>query len=111
MELQKLLSHTRKAISDYNMIDNNDNIAIGLSGGKYSLTLLFALAKLKNFYDKKFSLRAVMVDLGFKNSNFNNIINLCKDLDIKLDIIKSDIYEIVFNIRKEKKSLFFMFKA
>lgn len=102
MELQKLLSHTRKAISDYNMIDNNDNIAIGLSGGKDSLTLLFALAKLKNFYDKKFSLRAVMVDLGFKNSNFNNIINLCKDLDIKLDIIKSDIYEIVFNIRKEK---------
>ena len=102
MELQRLLSHTRKAISDYNMIDNNDNIAIGLSGGKDSLTLLYALSNLRKFYDKNFNIRAVMVDLGFENSDFSNIIKLCDDLDVKLDIIKSDIYEIVFNIRKEK---------
>lgn len=102
MELQRLLSHTRKAISDYNMIDNNDNIAIGLSGGKDSLTLLYALSNLKKFYDKNFSIRAVMVDLGFENSDFSNIVKLCDGLDVKLDIIKSDIYEIVFNIRKEK---------
>lgn len=102
MELQRLLSHTRKAISDYNMIDNNDNIAIGLSGGKDSLTLLYALSNLRKFYDKNFNIRAVMVDLGFENSDFSNIVKLCDDLDVKLDIIKSDIYEIVFNIRKEK---------
>ena len=78
MELQKLLSYTRKAVDEYRMIEEGDHIAVGISGGKDSLTLLYALHGLKRFYPKKFELSAITVDLGFE-----------------------DIYEILFHVRKE----------
>lgn len=65
MELQKLLSYTRKAVDEYRMIEEGDHIAVGISGGKDSLTLLYALHGLKRFYPKKFELSAITVDLGF----------------------------------------------
>ena len=52
MKLQRLYSYTRKAIDDYNMISEGDKVAIGVSGGKDSLALLYALSGLRNFYDK-----------------------------------------------------------
>lgn len=64
MNLQKLLSYTRRAIDSYEMIDNGDKIAVGISGGKDSLTLLYALAELRRFYPKKFDLIAITVNLG-----------------------------------------------
>ena len=57
MELQRLYSYARKAIDDYNLIDDGDKIAIGISGGKDSTTLLYALAGLRRFYPKKFELK------------------------------------------------------
>ena len=65
MKLQRLLSLTRQAIDDYNMINDNDKIAVGISGGKDSLTLLYALANLRRFYPHPFTLEAISVDLGF----------------------------------------------
>ena len=67
MKSQKLLSYTRRAIDDYNMIEDGDTIAVGISGGKDSLTLLYALAKLQKFYPKSFSLYSIKVDLVFKD--------------------------------------------
>ena len=67
MELQKLLSYTRKAVDEYQLIEEGDHIAIGISGGKDSLTLLYALHGLKRFYPKKFTLSAITVDLGFEH--------------------------------------------
>ena len=67
MKLQQLLSLTRQAIDEYNMIQDGDKIAIGISGGKDSLTLLYALSHLQRFYPKKFDLCAITVDLGFQN--------------------------------------------
>ena len=64
MKLQQLMSYTRRAIDDYNMIQDGDRIAIGISGGKDSLTLLYALHGLQRFYPKKFDLEAITVDLG-----------------------------------------------
>ena len=66
MKLQKLYSYTRCAIDSYNMIEDGDKIAIGVSGGKDSLTLLYALHGLKKFYPKHFDLVAISVDLGFR---------------------------------------------
>lgn len=66
MELQRLLSLTRKAMDDYQMIQEGDKIAVGISGGKDSLTLLYAMANLRQFYPKKFSLIAITVDLGYE---------------------------------------------
>ena len=71
MKLQQLLSYTRKAVDEYQMIEEGDKIAIGISGGKDSLTLLYALHGLMRFYPKPFTIHAVTVDLGFQNLNLN----------------------------------------
>lgn len=68
MKLQQLLSFTRKAVDEYQMIETGDKIAVGISGGKDSLTLLYALSGLRRFYPKPFELTAVTVDLGYENS-------------------------------------------
>lgn len=101
MQLQRLLSYTRKAVDEYSMIQEGDHIAVGISGGKDSLTLLYALHGLKRFYPQKFELSAVTVDLGFENFNLEPIQNLCKELEVPYKVVKSDIYDILFHVRQE----------
>ena len=101
MDLQHLYSKIRKAIDDYKMIDDGDKIAVGISGGKDSLTLLMALAGLRRFYPAKFDLCAITVDLGFQNLDLDKVSELCNSLNVPYHIIKTDIADIVFNIRKE----------
>lgn len=101
MKLQQLLSYTRKAIEDYNMIQEGDKIAIGISGGKDSLTLLYALHGLKRFYPKKFEIEAITVDLGFGIQDFSAVETLCRSFGINYTVIKTEIADIVFNLRKE----------
>ncbi len=102
MKLQKLYSYTRRAIDDYNMISDGDKIAVGISGGKDSLALLYALAGLKHFYPKRFDLIAVTVDLGFDNLDLSGIQRLCDELEVPYHIIKTDIAQIIFEERKEE---------
>ncbi|MCI8806073.1 MAG: tRNA 2-thiocytidine biosynthesis protein TtcA [Clostridiales bacterium] len=102
MRLQKLLSYVRRAVDDYNMINDNDKIAVGVSGGKDSLALLIALKALQRFYPKKFEIEAVSVSLGFKDMDFSPIQKLCDNIDVKYTLIETDIGEIIFNARKEK---------
>ena len=101
MQLQQVLSHVRKAVDDYHMIEDGDRIAIGISGGKDSLTLLHALHGLKRFYPEKFEIHAVTVDLGFDNLKLDAISSLCEDLDVPYTIVKTDIGKIIFEDRKE----------
>ena len=101
MKLQQVLSLTRKAIDDYHMIDPGDKIAVGISGGKDSLTLLYALQGLRRFYPASFELCAVTVDLGFGNLNLSQIEELCRTLDVEYHIIKTDIAKIIFEDRQE----------
>lgn len=101
MKLQQVLSYVRKAVDDYHMIEEGDRIAVGISGGKDSLTLLHALNALKRFYPKKFEIIAVTVDLGFENLNLEKIIDLCRQLDVEYKIIKTEIAQIIFEERKE----------
>lgn len=101
MQLQRLLSFTRKAVDEYNMIQEGDHIAVGISGGKDSLTLLYALHGLKRFYPKRFELSAVTVDLGFEDFDLSPIKALCNELDIPYRIVDSEIYHILFDVRKE----------
>ncbi|MCI8327124.1 MAG: tRNA 2-thiocytidine(32) synthetase TtcA [Lachnospiraceae bacterium] len=102
MKLQQLLSYTRKAIDDYRMIDDGDKIAVGISGGKDSLTLLYALKGLQRFYPKKFDLIAVTVDLGFENFDLTKIKQLCEELEVPYHIVDTDIADIIFHVRKEE---------
>lgn len=101
MDLQRLLSYTRRAVDDYTMIDEGDKIAVGISGGKDSLTLLYALKNLQRFYPKQFDLIAVTVDLGYEGFNLSPIKTLCSELQIEYHIIHTDIGNIVINERQE----------
>lgn len=83
------------------MIEEGDKIAIGISGGKDSLTLLYALNALRRFYPKHFDIHAVTVDLGFKNLDLSKISDLCKELKVEYTIVKTDIAQIVFEERNE----------
>ena len=101
MKLQQLLSFTRKAVDEYQMIEAGDKIAVGISGGKDSLTLLYALAGLRRFYPKPFDLIAITVDLGYEKFHTEKIEALCKELDVPYHVVKTDIARILFEERKE----------
>ena len=101
MTLQQILSPIRKAVDNYQMIENGDRIAIGISGGKDSLTLLNGLNALRKFYPKSFEIQAVTVDLGFQNLDLTKIRNMCEDMDIPYRVISTEIAKIVFQDRKE----------
>lgn len=102
MKLQQVMSYVRRALDDYHMIQEGDRIAVGISGGKDSLTLLYALHGLKRFYPKTFEIHAVTVDLGFQNLNLEKIKQLCEELEVPYTIVKTDIADIVFNQRGEE---------
>lgn len=101
MKLQRLLSLVRKAVDDYQLIEENDKIAIGISGGKDSLTLLYALHELQRFYPKHFELCAFTVDLGFGIQDFEAIRALCGSFSVPYEVIPTEISKIVFETRKE----------
>ena len=96
MKLQRLLSLIRQAVDQYEMIEEGDHIAIGISGGKDSLTLLWGLAHLQKFYPKHFSLSAITVDMGIDTMNLEPIKALCQEIQVPTEIGK-----ILFDIRKE----------
>ncbi len=100
--MQRILSHMRKAIEEYHMIEEGDKIAICLSGGKDSITMLHAFKNLQRFYPKKFEIIAVSIDPGFEFFNTEFLQKICDNLNIALFIEKSHAKEIVFDIRKEK---------
>ena len=101
MKLQQLLSFTRKAVDEYQMIETGDKIAVGISGGKDSLTLLYALSGRRRFYPKRFELTAVTVDLGYEKFHTEKIDALCRELGVPYHVIKTDIAHILFEERKE----------
>ena len=102
MTLQQLMSPVRRALDDYHMIDEGDHIAVGISGGKDSLSLLSALAGLKRFYPARFELTAVTVDLGFGIQNFDQIAQMCDELKVPYIKVNTDIGKIIFDERKEQ---------
>jgi len=101
MKLQKLLSYTRKALDDYKMIEDGDKIAIGLSGGKDSLTLLYALSHIRRFYPKKFDIEAVTVSMGLRNMDLSPVKHLCRELGVNYTIVETEIADIIFTHSKE----------
>lgn len=100
MDLKRLLSLTRQAVDEYQLIQDRDHIAVGISGGKDSLTCLYALHGLKRFYEHPFTIEAVTVDLGL-GMDFSPVKRLCEKLDVPYTIVNTDIARIVFEERKE----------
>ncbi|MDE6759256.1 MAG: tRNA lysidine(34) synthetase TilS [Lachnospiraceae bacterium] len=105
MNTQKLLSYLRQCIKQYNMIKHGDKIAVGLSGGKDSLTLLYGLKQLQAFYPESFELAAIHVNLGIETDSAATISimeDFCKKLNVPFYCVDTDIFQVVFKERKEK---------
>ena len=100
--MRLILSHMRRCVEDYAMIQPGDKIAVGVSGGKDSLVLLSAMAKLREFYPVPFELRAVTVHPGPEEMDFSPVTALCCDLGVEYHLIQTEIFRIIFEYRKEK---------
>ena len=100
-ELQRILSFVRRAVDDYGMIAEGDKIAVGISGGKDSLTLLAALAALRRFYPARFELVGITVDMGFEGVDLTPIEEFCRSLDVPFFVEKTEIAKVIFDIRRE----------
>ena len=101
--MRRILSRTRAAVDDYKMIQPGDKIAVGVSGGKDSLMLLKALCELKRFYSAEFTVVAITLDMRFENKDgdFSAVKELCDQYGVEYVVKPTDLYEIIFNIRKE----------
>ena len=105
--MRRLLSYTRRAVDDYGMISEGDRIAVGVSGGKDSLSLLYTLAELRRFYPQHFEVMALTVDMRFdeldggKRADYSEIEALCRSINVEYYVEPSNIAKIVFDIRKE----------
>ena len=93
----------RSACQQYDMINDGDLIAVGVSGGKDSVCLLAAMANLRRFYPCKFELVAITVDprFGGEEGDYSQIEELCKKLDVEYIIKRTQLAEVIFDIRKE----------
>ena len=101
--IKRILSYTRRAIDDYQMLSPGDKVAVGVSAGKDSLTLLCAMAELRRFYPIPFELVAVTVDMGFEGGmDFTPIQKLCDELNVPYHIFPTEISHIIFDVRQEK---------
>ena len=100
--MQPILGHIRKAVDTYGMIEDGDKIAVALSGGKDSITMLAGLKNLQIFYPNHFDIIAVSVNPGFEFFDLELLRNICKSLEVPLVVEDSHSKEIVFDIRKEK---------
>lgn len=101
--MQNLMSRMRAAIDRYNMIEDGDSIAVGVSGGKDSLALLCGLAGLRRFYPKKFEVVAITADPTFynKEADYSLIEEFCEKNDIEYIIKRTELYHVIFEVRKE----------
>ena len=100
--MQKMLSYVRRAVDHYHMIEEGDRIAVGVSGGKDSLALLVALAKLRAFYPQKFEIVAITLEMGYAEMDFSPVQALCDELGVEYIRIPTQIGPIIFDIRKEE---------
>lgn len=102
--MQKILGYLRRAVQDYNMLQNGDRIAVGISGGKDSLALLCGLHRLRSILDMDYEIVGVTIDPAFGGvpADLREISDLCSELGILYHVVDTHIGEIVFDIRNEK---------
>ncbi|MCD8255220.1 MAG: tRNA 2-thiocytidine biosynthesis TtcA family protein [Oscillospiraceae bacterium] len=100
-ELNDFTGIVRKGVDEYNMIADGDRVAVGISGGKDSLMLLCALNALRRYYPRRFELEAITIELGFEGMDFTPVARLCEEMQVPYTRIKTDIKEIVFDVRRE----------
>lgn len=101
--MQKLAGLMRRAIEKYDMIQPGDRIAVGVSGGKDSVALLVGLAKLKEYIGIDYEIVAITLDPCFNGveTDYSLIAKLCEELGIPYVLKRTEIGQIVFDVRNE----------
>ena len=100
--MKQIVSQTRRCVEDYRMIAPGDRVAVGVSGGKDSVVTLCALAKLREFYPKPITVEAITLDMSGGKMDFTPLADLCKTLEVPFHLIETQIFEVIFDYRKEK---------
>ncbi len=101
--MQKILGYMRKAITEFDLIQKGDKVAVGVSGGKDSLVLLLGLIRLRQFIGIDFEIVAITLDPQFGGipGDYTAVENLCREHGIEYILERTHIGEIVFDVRKE----------
>ena len=101
--MQRVLGYMRKAIQEFDLIQDGDRIAVGISGGKDSVALLVGLARLRRFIGIDYSLTAITLDPQFHGApgDYSAIGKICEELEIPYVVKKTQIGEIVFDARQD----------
>lgn len=99
--MKKIVSLIRRAVEDYDMIQEGDKVAVGVSGGKDSLVLLSAMAELSRYYPNKFTVMGLTLDMGYR-ADYSKIQALCDSLGVEYAVKQTDIKEVIFDVRQEK---------
>jgi tRNA 2-thiocytidine biosynthesis protein TtcA len=102
--MQKLMSYMRSAMEHYNMISDGDKVAVGLSGGKDSVAMLAALARMRSFYPAKYDLTAIIMDPRFdgEDTDYSVLQALCENIGVPCIIRRTEIGRLIFETREEK---------
>ena len=101
-DLNRFTGLLRRCIQDYDMIHAGDTVAVGVSGGKDSLSLLYGLSELRRYYPKPFSLHAITLDMGLSGMDFSGVADFCRDLAVPFTLRHTDIGPVIFEARQEK---------
>lgn len=102
MELNAFAGYLRRCADDYGMLKTGDRVAVGLSGGKDSIALLAGLNVLRRYHPSGFELEAVTIDAGFPGMDFSPVAEYCRSIGVAYTLVKTDIREIVFDVRREE---------
>ena len=99
--MKLVLGCIRRADEDFGMINEGDRVVVGVSGGKDSLVLLYAMSLYRHFCKNSFELEAVTLDMGLGSADYSAIEALCEKINVKYTVRMTDIGDVIFNQRRE----------
>lgn len=100
--MKKVLGCIRRACEDFHLIEDGDIVAVGVSGGKDSLLLLYALSLYRKFAPQRFELKGLTLTMGLEPFDTSKVAALCEKLGVEYIVRPAEIGRIIFEERHEK---------
>ena len=100
--MKKVLGCIRRACEDFHLIEDGDIVAVGVSGGKDSLLLLYALSLYRKFAPQRFEVKGLTLTMGLEPFDTSKVAALCEKLGVEYIVRPKEIGRIIFEERHEK---------